>query len=142
MTIPQCGAVMYLQMDPSNPSHRPPAVFVTAPYKDESNFGKESVAVVPIGSAINPPLLGDTTCALGTGDHEFIKGPSWANYKEASVMTCASVETYIEERKIVISNKPMREDALQRLLAGIAESPHTPKGVLFFCRAASDQGAG
>jgi hypothetical protein len=56
-------------------------------------------------------------------------------------MTCASVEAYLEERKIVLSNKPMREEALQRLLAGIAESPHTPKGVLIFYRVASDQDA-
>jgi hypothetical protein len=76
---------------------------------------------------------------MDTGDHEFIKGLSWANYKEARVMTCSTVEAYLEDRKIALSNKPMREEVLQRLLAGIAESPHTPKGVLVFYRAASGQ---
>jgi hypothetical protein len=67
MGFPKCGAVMYFQLDSSNPGHRPPAVFVTAPYKDESNLGKMSVAVVPIGLATNPPLLGDTTCTMYNG---------------------------------------------------------------------------
>lgn len=62
----------------------------------------------------------DRTCILDVGDHEFIKQRSCVHYAMVGVRAVAHLA------KCGSRKDPLADDVLERVCAGILDSPHSP----------------
>lgn len=81
--------------------------------------------VVPI-SSIRPRVHYDATVILDKNDHDFIKHPSYADYRHALVVTKQRLDDDIASNRARRRSPPMRQELVQRIRHGLSISEFTP----------------
>ena len=83
---------------------------------DPPDANPQQVLYVPV---ITARKKSDATCILEVGDHEFIVHKSCVHYANAQVRT---VQQLTDRGSL---KEPLRDDVLERVCAGVFDSPHT-----------------
>lgn len=118
------AGVTYLAPNPGVPLHL--AVVVYGPFIP-SGFSTEHVIIVNLTS-VKGPGLGDSTCILHAGDHEFLRHDTLVNYPMAE---CVQVSRLLIDFKSgrLIQKEPMRREILAKIYAGFLSSKHTRRKI-------------
>ena len=93
---------------------------------DPEEFTKNTI-IVPVTTLRSQKQ--DHTTVLNPGDHEFIKDQSFVNYAFAKIRSTSFIEQLIKEGKAK-TKEPIRANILDKIVAGIRKSDHTPQEVL------------
>lgn len=90
----------------------------------------ERVLVVNI-SSVKEHAYCDHTCILDTGDHPFIKHPSFVYYREAIIASCERLSFGVETGALT-PHAPCGDHVLERILHGFSVSQDVKRKVLRF----------
>jgi len=90
---------------------------------------KKETIIVNLDKLTSPRQ--DQTTVLNTGDHEFIKRPTYVNYRMARIISEKDLLELVNSG-IAIKRTPMENGVLQRIREGVLKSPFTPGGVCEF----------
>ena len=97
-------------------------------------YPAESLLLVTI-SSIRGSRSDDLACKLDVGEHDFITRPSYTAYRRARVRDAAYLRRR-EERGLIVPQSPVAAEILDRICAGLEQSPRTPEDMIAFYRAA------
>lgn len=70
--------------------------------------------------------LCDGTCLLQAEDHDWLTHQSWVMYRKARLEEATTLDNGVN-LGIFIPKPVMKSDVFDRVVAGICESPHTPR---------------
>lgn len=65
----------------------------------------------------------DSTCTLNVGDHEFIRQPSFVNYRRARIEAANALIIGVE-RQVMVPKGTIAEDIFARICYGLLQSRH------------------
>ena len=120
---PHRGATLLI---PSGPTGNHLFVLVTEPSSDDENL-LVSIATIREGR------YHDGTCEIEPGCHEFVRGASYAFYRDARVITGRHLIA-MEEKGVFFAKEDMPAEIVERIFAGIENSAHTPNFAVKFYR--------
>lgn len=98
--------------------HRHLFIVLTNPSKDGE------VVTVGVSTIRDSTPDDELTCMLNTGDHPFIRHPSYADYKRACIEKASLLE-YEYAQKIIRPMADMDGDVLRRICRGLLKSKKT-----------------
>jgi hypothetical protein len=81
----------------------------------------------------DPQKQHDPTCILDCGDHEFIKHPTFVDYKRAAIKRSEPLECDLR-RGVHRPSTAISEDVYQRILQGFLISPDVERKIIRFIR--------
>ncbi len=104
-----------------------------------SGDGEPRVACASISSVrSNAPLAVDRTCILQPGDHPFIQHESFVWYARTELHSVANLQQRLDagtspiQEWCIKPHEAFEPAVLDRIVAGVSTSIHTPEKVLLF----------
>ncbi|PCJ76810.1 MAG: hypothetical protein COA53_00905 [Rhodobacteraceae bacterium] len=71
----------------------------------------------------------DDTCLLNTGDHPFVRHPSYVFYAESVIYKATSIQNGFDQGILKVQ-PDLADDVFARVADGITISPDTPQNVV------------
>jgi len=98
------------------------------------SINPEQIAIVNITSWRDKAIgLNDSSCIVSKGEHKFVTKKSYIFYREAQLTSAEKLQTAIDGGVLVLQDN-CTKDLLDKILAGAAQSPFTPIGIIEILR--------
>jgi hypothetical protein len=94
-------------------------VVISDPRKDTNGIVVVNLTSVKPGKLVYQ----DSSCILQSGDHPFIKRPTWIRYADAKEFSILELDKWLATGELT-KNKPMPTTALKKIIAGAGFSVH------------------